>query len=451
MDVSISIPAPVQGVLARLNQAGFAAYAVGGCVRDSLLGRVPQDWDICTAARPEETVACFAGQRTLLTGARYGTVTLLLDDSAYEITTFRTDGSYSDCRHPDSVQFLSALEGDLARRDFTINAMAADRNGQVTDLFGGIDDLNCRCIRCVGNADARFREDALRILRALRFSAQLDFTPEAQTAGAIHRLAPLLSAVAAERLRKELLGLLCGPAAGRVLRAYADVPALLMPELAACIGFAQYNWHHLYDVWTHSVLVLEHCSPQPVLRLAALLHDIGKPVCFSLDKNLVGHFYGHGAVGAAMTEALLHRLRFDGQMLREVSALVRAHDAPLPETARAMRRLLAKLGVDGVRRLLLLQTADRLGTGTTPAGEATRALHRATSLLDEVLAAHPCVSLRTLCVNGRDLMALGIPPGPALGRLLQALLDAVLDGRVENERSALLALAQTMLHSAHTI
>ena len=442
MGLSIAVPAPVQTLLQRLNGAGFAAYAVGGCVRDSLLGRAPQDWDICTAARPEETAACFSDLRTILTGARYGTVTVLYEDIPYEITTFRAEEGYSDCRHPDAVRFLPALEGDLARRDFTVNAMAADSAGRVTDCCGGLEDLRQGRVRCVGDPEQRFQEDALRILRGLRFAARFDFSIDPATGAAIHALAPLLGRVAPERLSKELTGLLCGPGAGRILGEYGDVLTLLIPELGPCRGFVQYNPHHIFDVWTHILHVLEGVPPRPVLRLAALLHDVGKPACFTMDKNLVGHFYGHAVAGAAMAEDILRRLRFDGHTVQTVTRLVRRHDRDLPRTARAMSRMLGEFGEDTVRDLLLLRAADRMGKGTEPAEAVQADLETATALLEQVLAAKTCFSLRHLAVNGRDLTALGMAPGPALGRTLQALLAAVMEERVPNEREALLELAR---------
>lgn len=436
------IPAPVQTLLRRLNGAGFAAYAVGGCVRDSLMGWQPQDWDICTAARPEETAACFSDLRTVFTGACYGTVTVLFEDAPYEITTFRAEEGYSDCRHPDAVRFLPELQGDLARRDFTVNAMAADAAGQVTDCFDGLEDLKNGMLRCVGEPAARFSEDALRILRGLRFASRFGFAIAPATADAIHALAPRLDRVAPERLSKELTGLLCGPGAAVILRDYADVMALLIPELGPCRGFLQYNPHHIFDVWTHTVNVVGNVPPTPELRLAALLHDVGKPVCFSMDKNLVGHFYGHAVAGAAMAEEILHRLRFDGHTVRAVTQLVRRHDRDFPETERAMRRMLAEFGEATVRQLFCLRAADRMGKGTETEAAVQTDLAACTALLEQVLAGERCFSLRDLAVGGRDLMALGVEPGPAMGQLLQTLLTAVIEERVPNEREALVKYAQ---------
>ena len=441
----IRIPSPVHGLLSRLNKAGFSAYAVGGCVRDSLLGNSPKDWDLCTSARPEEIKACFSDHRTILTGERYGTVTVLHENLPYEITTFRTESGYSDNRHPNQVAFLDSLQGDLARRDFTVNAMAADAEGNITDCFGGLEDLEKGQLRCVGNAKERFSEDALRILRALRFSSRLGFSIEPKSADAIHALKDQLHAVAPERLRKELCGLLCGSSAGAVARAYADVLCVLIPELRRCIGFRQYNYHHLYDVWEHTLRVLEQVPAEEDLRLAALLHDIGKPAAFTMDKQLVGHFYGHAVTSAALSETILRRLRYDNTTLQQVTFLVREHCFILPEgNEKRMRKLLAAFGTESLRKLLLLRRADAIGTGTRTVEEADHSLKSALRLLDEVLRKEDCFSLKQLAVNGADLMALGLPQGPRIGSALAHLLDAVIDGRVQNTRAELLSYAQKM-------
>lgn len=443
MREKISIPQEVKTLLSRLNAAGFAAYAVGGCVRDSLLGKTPSDWDICTSARPEETTACFPELRSVLTGAKYGTVTVLLHDVPYEITTFRAESTYSDARHPDAVRFLDSLLGDLARRDFTVNAMAADVSGAVLDAFGGLDDLRHGLIRCVGCAQTRFSEDALRILRALRFASVLGFSIEKETKTAIHALCAKLKLVAPERLRKELSGLLCGAYAAPVLREYSDVVCVLIPELAPCVGFWQYNPHHALDVWEHTLAVVEATEPEERLRLAALLHDSGKPAAFSMDKQLVGHFYGHAVISAALTERILRRLRFDGATVRSVTELVRAHDVPLaPMSERRMRRLLSRFGEPMTRQLLRLQRADRLGTQTEPPQCIEAQIAEAERLLDAVVARNDCVSLAQLQISGDDLLALGIPQGRRIGALLRALLEAVLAGKLPNEREELVKYAQ---------
>lgn len=438
----IVIPAQVRSLLLRLNAAGYAAYAVGGCVRDSIRGETPADWDICTEAEPEQTASCFADCRTVLTGARYGTVTVLLDGTAYEITTFREEHGYSDSRHPDGVSFLRSLEGDLARRDFTVNAMAADADGQVIDRFGGMEDLRQGTIRCVGDPAQRFTEDALRMLRALRFASRLGFGVAPETEAAVHALCGRLRAVAPERLRKELSGLLCGQAVRGVLERFSDVLCVLIPELAPCIGFRQWNYHHKYDVWEHTLRAVEAVAPTEPLRLAMLLHDIGKPAAFTMDKQLVGHFYGHAVIGAAMCERILRRLRYDNRTAELVTLLVREHGFYLLEnTPKRMRKLLSQFGEQTVRLLLQVRRADGIATGTAEGAEEKTAV--AERLLESVSA--QCVSLPQMELNGDDLIRLGVKQGPQVGAILHALLDAVLDGSVENERAALLRAAREMI------
>ena len=446
MNRSIPIPPKPRRVLESLASAGFAAYAVGGCVRDSLLGVAPLDWDICTSARPEEITACFSGERTILTGARYGTVTVLMDDMSYEITTFRTDLGYSDNRHPDAIRFVSSLCSDLARRDFTVNAMAADASGTVIDRFGGAEDLQKGVIRCVGQPCERFAEDALRILRALRFAAKLGFSVESDTAAAIHAQKERLQSVAAERLRKELRGLLCGKNAAAVMEEFSDVLCVIVPELAPCIGFQQYNPHHTMDVWHHTLCVLQESEPQEALRLAVLLHDIGKPAVFSLDKCLVGHFYGHAVVSAAMSERILRRLRYDNATVNLVTTLVREHDFSASATdERRMRRLLGRFGEETIRLLLRLRRADRFGKGNGDRAAVETDTAQLESLLECILQEEQCLTLRGLQLNGNDLLAMGVPRGRRIGSILQRLLDAVLEGELANERPVLVDYAQNLI------
>ena len=323
-------------ILKTLNAAGFEAYYVGGCVRDRLLGRRVHDWDITTSALPQQVISLFS--HCIPTGIRHGTVTVLLDGAQAEVTTFRAEGAYLDGRHPSEVRFVPRLEEDLSRRDFTVNAMAMDLSGRVTDLFGGQQDLRAGILRCVGDAEARFREDALRMLRGLRFASRFGFSIAPETAAAIHALRGRLEAVSRERLRKELSGLLTGRGAARILTAFSDVACVLIPELADCIGFVQYNPHHTMDVWQHTLHVLDNIEPEEPMRLAALLHDIAKPEVFYFDKNLIGHFPGHAVAGAAMAETILKRLRYDAATVREVTELVRGHMLLLPASGFWRRR-----------------------------------------------------------------------------------------------------------------
>jgi tRNA nucleotidyltransferase (CCA-adding enzyme) len=438
----ICLPAHAARAIARLEHAGYETWAVGGCVRDGLMGRMPHDWDLCSAARPEQMKSVFADERVLDVGLRHGTLTVLTDDGPLEITTFRADGGYSDGRHPDSVRFVGSIEDDLARRDFTIGAMAWHPQRGLCDPYGGLDDLQDGILRAVGEPDARFREDALRILRGVRFAAQLGFTVEPQTAAAMRRQQALLSRIAAERVREELTGMLCGRFVQRALRDYADVLFAVLPELCPMYGCAQQNPHHLYDVWEHSLYTVGQVPAEPVLRWAALLHDCGKPCCKTVDASAVGHFYGHPAAGCALAEQLLRRLRFSNEQAAHILFLVEQHDRPLGENDKLLRRQLAKMGETRFRWLLSLKKGDAVGQGTHPAYIAE--LCETEARLNAVLEEDACLSLKQLAVDGRDMMTLGLR-GPAVGEMLQALLEAVLDRQTANTRQALLELAKTRM------
>ena len=433
------VPENVKTVLRRLNGAGFAAYAVGGCVRDSLLRRAPDDWDVTTAARPEQVTALFPGC-AIPTGLQHGTVTVRLGGQSYEVTTFRSDGVYSDHRHPDQVTFSADLAEDLKRRDFTIGAMAVDAAGKITDLFGGQEDLRCRVIRCVGAPDRRFDEDALRILRALRFAAVLGFTVEAGTAAAIRRKAHLLRAIAAERITVEMTKLLCGPDACRVLLDFPDVIGVFLPEVLPAVGFDQRNIHHIYDVWGHTAHAVGAAISDPVVRWTMLFHDIGKPKCFTVDEKGTGHFYGHGKLSHAMALEAMTRLKFSNEHRRQIADLVDWHDRVIPDTARGVRRCLNALGEEGVRRLIAVKRADNLAQ--SPAyRDRQRYLDRLEEILAELLEEDACFSLKQLAVNGRDMLALGLR-GARVGAMLNALLERVLDETLPNDREALLRWAE---------
>lgn len=431
-------------ILTRLKKRGYEAYAVGGCVRDSLLGKTPQDWDICTSALPEQTQDCF--EHCVLTGAKYGTITAILGEHAYEITTFRAEDGYGDNRHPEEIRFLDSLYEDLARRDFSINAMAADSDGNVTDHFDGLHDLRHGFIRCVGEPRKRFEEDALRILRGLRFASRLGFTIEPKTAQAVHEEKDRLLHVAPERLRKELWGLLCGQCAVEILDEFSDVLCVILPELKPCIGFEQHNPHHIYDVYTHSLHTMSHCRETEVLALSALLHDIGKPQSFTRDEAGVGHFYGHAEVSESLCRQLLHRLRYDNHTIDHVSTLVGLHNTTLqPMTEKRARRLLSKYGETLLRELILLRRGDVLGKGTADFDAMEDTLAQFSGLLDRLLSEEGRFTLGDLAINGNDLLALGIPRGKLIGEVLNFLYDQVLEGQCQNERSQLVESAQKYL------
>ncbi len=432
------IPAGAKRVLERLAGGGFEAYLVGGCVRDLLRGVTPQDYDICTAARPAETAQCLAGIRLLETGARHGTLTALLPDGAYEVTTYRADGPYSDGRRPDRVDFVSDLAQDLARRDFTVNAMAMDLSGAVFDPFGGRADLDGRLIRCVGEPERRFREDGLRLMRCLRFSACLDFAIHPYTARAVHENLAMLDRVAAERVRVELCKLLTGPRRVAVLREFPDVLCRVWPELEPLLSLEQNNPWHRYGGWEHTLHALEHAPAEATVALAVLLHDIGKPETKTTDDDGVDHFYGHPKVSAYLADGMLRDLRFDNATRERVVRLVEVHDAPIQPTEKSVRRWLGRLGEEAFFQLLELKRCDTLGHGLEKTLSRLDELDALAELARGVIAQGQCFSMKDLAVDGRDVLAAGVPAGPEVGRVLQALLDRVVDGTLPNRREELL-------------
>ena len=437
----MDIPENVQFVLRALEAAGHEAWCVGGCVRDALLdgGRTPEDWDAATSARPEETMAVF-GSRAEPTGLKHGTVTVRTEGGPVEVTTCRIDGAYRDGRRPESVAFTRFIDEDLARRDFTVNAMAWNLRGELRDPFGGREDLRRRILRCVGEPERRFQEDALRILRGLRFSAVLGLELEPGTAAALRRSREGLRAVAAERIRTEFFKLLPGRRAAETLREYPEVFGVFWPELLPMVGFDQRNRHHCYDVWEHTLHALEAVPEDPVLRCTMLLHDVGKPGCFTLDENGVGHFYGHPAAGSRMADGMLRRLKCASEFRETVVRLVEWHDKNIPRTDKSIRRALRLLGEADLRRLILVKRADNMGQA--PAyRERQGELDRAEEILDRLLAEDACFSLRQLAVKGGDLLALGLS-GPNLGAALEELLGRVVDGDLPNRREALLEYLQ---------
>lgn len=432
----LRIPAAVEEILERLEAAGFEAWCVGGAVRDALLGREAGDWDVASSAPPERVLALFA-PRALPTGLQHGTVTVKTGPGAgVEVTTFRRDGIYLDGRRPEHVDFTGSIREDLSRRDFTVNAIAVNRRGEVLDPFGGRADLERRTLRAVGAAEERFREDGLRILRGLRFAARLGLEAAPETERALRRCAPLLERIAPERIRTELTGMLCGETVLPVLLAYPDVLGAPLPEILPCVGFDQRSRYHCWDVWEHTARAVAAAPPQPVLRWALLLHDLGKPDAFSLDGEGRGHFYGHWRRSAALAEGILDRLRFDNHSRKTILTLVERHDCELPLSEKSVRKNLARYGEEAVRALLAVKRADNLAQAPEYRDRQVL-IGQWEDLLNLVLQEGACFSLRQLAVRGGDLTALGLR-GPAVGRVLQALLDQVLDGKLPNDREILL-------------
>ena len=439
--MELQIPAYAANLMKKLEQAGYNVWAVGGCVRDSLLGLTPHDWDLCTSALPEQTAALFSDLPLIRNGEKHGTIAVCTEGQVVEITTLRSEGSYTDGRHPDWVKFVPDLRQDLARRDFTVNAMAWSPAGGLQDPFGGARDLKAGVLRAVGDPETRFREDGLRILRGLRFAARFSLSIDPETGRAMNDCAGLLGKIAVERIYTELMGFLPHATAG-LLCTYVPVICAVIPELAPAVGFQQHNPHHSLDVYCHIAHVVEAAPPAEELRLAALLHDVGKPQCFTRDENGVGHFKGHAQMGAEMAGEILDRLRCPTRRKERVVTLIAYHGSCRNTSEKAIRRLLRKLGEGMTRELLELDRADCHGK---PTDDRQEVFDEFEATLDRILREAPCFSLKDLAISGRDLLALGLEPGPDLGRILNALLDRVSDGRLENNRILLLEEAQRLL------
>lgn len=435
----MTLPEQIARCLQMLESAGYAAYLVGGCVRDDLMGIPPQDFDLCTAALPEQTAAVFAGIPQDLTGIRHGTVKLLMEGMEVEITTFRREGSYQDNRHPDWVEFVPDIREDLARRDFTVNAIAYSPSRGYVDPFGGRADLQSGILRCVGEPERRFREDALRILRGMRFAARFGFLPEPATQDAMIGLAPLTDALARERVYQELSGFLLKADVPNLLR-FAPILAQVIPELSPTLGFLQHSPHHAYDVFTHTAHVTAAVAPELSLRWAALLHDIGKVPCFSQDENGRGHFKGHAQVSAQMADAVLHRLHAPTQLRETAVWLIDHHMTVLQPEEALLRRSLSRYGRERLELLLCLQEADMKGKGTRE-HENSQRYPRLREILSQLDAQEGRLTLKSLKINGNDLIALGMS-GRQIGDCLNRLLEQVLSGSLENEKSALIQAAK---------
>lgn len=440
--MTMDMPKNVDTAINLLQSAGFEAYAVGGCVRDSLLGKTPNDWDITTSAKPEDMKSVFADFHCIDTGIKHGTVTVVIDGEPLEITTFRLDGEYEDNRHPKSVTFTSNLGADLGRRDFTVNAMAYSKKTGTVDLFGGQNDLKNKIIRCVGDPDRRFNEDVLRILRALRFASALDFEIEEKTAQSLLKNCALLGNISEERIAKELLKLVCGKGAKRILTDFAPVLFEILPELQPMYKNSHDNPHHCYDIYEHTLIAVESIDPEPTLRFAMLLHDCGKPAVKKFDENGVAHFYGHQRISAEISAQILARLKVSNKFRDEILFLVSNHDRwELYENTEKMPRYLSKFGLDGVLNLLKVMRADVLA-------QSPEYRYRLDQIADaeetakNLAAQKPCLSLSELQINGRTLMDIGIPQGRKLGAVLAQLLDEVIDGVTKNTQEALTTRAR---------
>lgn len=441
MTIEIKIPDNIKNILRRLENNNFEAYIAGGCVRDSILGVTPSDYDITTNALPDEMKTCFSGLEVIETGIKHGTLTVIADGEPVEVTTFRIDGEYSDNRRPDKVEFTSSLKDDLARRDFTVNAMAYSEKSGLVDIFGGRDDLERKIIRCVGTPAERFGEDALRILRALRFSSTLGFEIEEETAIAIRECRELLKNVSYERIFAETEKLILGKGCTEVLTAYGDVLGVVIPEILPCIGFEQHTPYHRYDVWEHTCVALGNSPRSMIVRLALLFHDIEKPSCLKIDSNGVGHFHGHGEKSAKTAENILRRLKCDTKTINIVSLLIEKHyGKPWIKNGRidrtAVKFAMSEIGAENFLTLTEIQYAD--DTAKSDEAKKRLPLHEKTAeTARKILACGECYSVPQLEINGRDVESTGLH-GRAVGNKLREVLDLVIEEKLPNEREKLL-------------
>lgn len=439
--IRLPIPEYVQAAIALLEQKGFCCYIVGGCVRDSLLGKTPYDYDLTTSATPDEMLSVFEGLHTIKTGLKHGTLTVVSQGHNLEITTFRTDGEYLDNRHPKEVSFSRNIADDLSRRDFTVNAMAYSEKDGLIDLFGGRADLEDKIIRCVGDPDRRFNEDGLRIMRGLRFAATLGFSIEPSTAKAIHENRELLKNIAVERIWSEFSKLICGRGATDILDGFYDVVGVIIPEMLPCVGFDQQSKYHCCDVYTHTLKAVDNCRQDDMcLRLAAFFHDIAKPSTFVKDES-GGHFPEHAERGAEITNEIMLRFRTDNDTRKRVTRLVAEHCRQIEPTERAVRRFMSTHSEDDTRRTLELGKADRLACAESYRDTAN--YDEIQQLVDKIKADDACLSLKSLKIHGDDLIELGFV-GKEIGKALDFLLNEVLDGKLENEKAALISAAEKL-------
>lgn len=436
-NLKIQLPEKVDRIITTLQSHGYEAYAVGGCVRDSILGRKPEDWDITTSAMPDETKALFS--RTFDTGIEHGTVTVLLEKEGFEVTTYRIDGEYEDGRHPKEVTFTRSLREDLKRRDFTINAMAYNEKDGLVDIFGGVEDLNAKMIRCVGDAKERFMEDALRILRGVRFAAQLGFQIEECTRQGMKELAPTLERISAERIQVELVKMITSERPELLLDAYElGITKVFLPEFDRIMVTEQETPHHMYNVGEHTLHAMMNVRSDKILRLTMLLHDMGKPALKTVDADGVAHFKKHAIESEKITKQVLRRLKFDNDTVRKVSQLVFYHDYRMPATAKNVRRAMNKIGEDLFPYYMEVRRADVLAQSMYEREAKIKNLDDIEALYQEIIEAGQCVSLKDLAVTGKDLIEAGMKPGKEIGDKLEELLRLVIENPELNVKSELL-------------
>lgn len=438
--MTIYIPKDAQQIIDRLEAHGHSAYIVGGCVRDAIMGRSPHDYDICTSALPDEVLTIFADRKVIETGLQHGTVTVQGDTDYYEVTTYRVDGEYTDGRHPDSVSFVDDIVKDLSRRDFTINAMAYNARTGLMDPFDGYTDVQNKIIRCVGNPMNRFSEDALRIMRAVRFAATCDFDIHPDTHSAMLDLKDMLSNVSEERKTAEFIKMLAKTNVDLLIK-YREIFTTFIPELTTTFDFEQNNPHHIYDVYTHIAHAVAEAPQDANIRLALMFHDIAKPLTYVEDESGVGHFYGHASESARMARDIMKRMRIDNDTIAIVSQLIETHDVTLSTTMKFTRKMISKMGEEQFRRLVDVMRADKLAQSQNDDTLNNLAMLDVISQnIDEVKAKDECFTLKNLAINGHDLIEIGITDGKTIGATLQYLLDLVLADPMLNDREQLIRL-----------
>ncbi len=440
-----NIPKTPLFILNTLEKNGYEAFLVGGCVRDFSLGLTPKDFDFCTNALPQQIKKCFLGHNTLDVGIKHGTITVIIDKHAYEITTYRTEGSYSDNRRPDNVNFVSDIKEDLSRRDFTINAMAYNPKTGIVDCFGGLKDINKKLIRTVGNANKRFNEDSLRIMRALRFSSTYGFEIEYETSQAMQKLSRLLTNVSAERINTEFSKLLCGEFIEKILMDYFNILSVIIPEIQPMYKFNQNTPYHKYDVWEHTVKAVAFTPSDLHLRLSLFFHDIGKPHCYTEDDKGVGHFYGHAKISADITINILKRLKYDNETVKKVFNLVYYHNSTVAPTEKSVKKWLNKLDYGLFIDLMSVKNSDTLAKSAYKTQDRIELIQKLNNIAYEVLNSGQCFNLKLLNINGNDLIRLGAKPSEVIGKILNKMLTMVINDEIPNDRNVLLNKAEKLI------
>lgn len=436
--MNFTLPKNVLNIISKMESNGFQCYTVGGCVRDMILGLTPKDYDLTSNAKPDEIISIFKDYKIIDAGIKHGTVAVIVDNEVYEITTYRIDGDYEDNRHPKNVEFTTSLKEDLARRDFTVNAMAYNPSEGVIDYFNGQEDLKFKAIRCVGEPDKRFKEDALRILRALRFASTYNFSVEFNTYNAIAKNKELLNNISKERIATELVKTLCGENCSYILRRFKDVFAVIIPEISTMFYYDQNTPHHNKTLWKHTVSSVKHIDNDPILRMTMLLHDIGKPMSENKDENGVSHFRGHEKTGAGIAKIILERLRYPKDFTETVVNLISIHDLRIQPDRIIIKKVLKNIGSDNFSMLMKIQMADVLSQSSYHQQEKIDKLNKVNSIFRDIMDNDECFSLKYLKVNGSDLMSCGMSKGKIIGDTLNLLLNKVIENTLINDKETLL-------------